>query len=106
MPTGCPRRVMARGIGREKHWSWRAYGPCRLVANCVHWFTVFTPMIPACDARCYAVPCGWFAFWFAILGVLPTTFCGLRGPGPIVSVAERAYAFDLIQPKARRCGQV
>jgi len=27
----------------------------------VHWFTVFTPMIPACDARCHAVPRGSFA---------------------------------------------
>jgi hypothetical protein len=35
------------------------------VANCAVWFAIFTPMIPACDARCHAVPRGWFAIWFA-----------------------------------------
>jgi hypothetical protein len=28
-------------------------------------FVNFDPAILACNARCYPVPCGWFAIWFA-----------------------------------------
>ena len=31
----------------------------------VVWFAIPKPMILACDAQCRAVPCSWFAIWFA-----------------------------------------
>ena len=40
-------------------------GPCPAVAKCVLWFVNFDHAILACNARCYPVPCGWFAIWFA-----------------------------------------
>ena len=40
-------------------------GPCRAVAKRVLWFVNFDHAILACNARCYPVPCGWFAIWFA-----------------------------------------
>ena len=40
-------------------------GTCHVVPNCALWFTVFTPMIPACYARCHAVPRGSFENPFA-----------------------------------------
>jgi len=31
----------------------------------VVWFAIPKPMILVCDAQCHAVPCSWFAIWFA-----------------------------------------